>query len=561
MTNPQPLTKKDRFELEALEPRLLLSADVMLVSAVSQPTDSSGQSAPGKQVIEVSAQGQVPMQAAFAYNPADQVDDIFAGVTACSTDSVDSSADAENTATGVTATGSAGEVSAPGAPAEAPLPATETATSAEENSAAPAALAGDVLSKAPASLPAAVVLDPTTSALPDAGISSPLADQLTETLKGANGPPSEAQPYSLLDSSSSYLGYLALVTGDHALTVFASGDINLSIFRPDFLQQHGIRSLTIQGSDSTDDTLHVDLSHGDLPLDVTFHGGDGGFDTLIIGGASSGSYTPGKVFGDGVFQSCSTRLDFTGLEPVIVDGTGVAGGTFTFTTSSTGAGNDLLTIDSPAAGQNRISGTSGGVTFESVTFSSYLHVIIDTGTNDQAGANQDEIHLTSALVASALLDLTISTGAGNDSVDLDGLGLTNSVAVTLTLGTGDNTLKGPAAGGSWNFTGEASGSLIVGTGTGTVQVSGATIITPRGEAGFQLGSASADTLTSVSSDPVTGTTGNESLTGLTGDDAYVFLNNFGTDTVVEGSGAGTDTLDFSAVTANLSDLLVLNRVA
>ena len=179
-------------------------------------------------------------------------------------------------------------------------------------------------------------------------------------------------------------------------------------------------------------------------------------------------------------------------------------------------------------------------------------MIIDTGSNDQAGANQDEIHLTSALVASALLDLTISTGAGNDSVDLDGLGLTNSVAVTLTLGTGDNTLKGPAAGGSWNFTGEASGSLIVGTGTGTVQFSGATIITPRGEAGFQLGSASADTLTSVSSDPVTGTTGNESLTGLTGDDAYVFLNNFGTDKVVEGSGAGTDTLDFSAVTANLT---------
>src|SRR5690348_2758908 len=82
----------------------------------------------------------------------------------------------------------------------------------------------------------------------------------------------------LPDATSSpftYLGYPAQVTAANQLTVFASGDIDVSSFRPDSLRAQGIRSLVVQGSDSTDDTLRIDLSHGDIPLDVTFHGGAG----------------------------------------------------------------------------------------------------------------------------------------------------------------------------------------------------------------------------------------------------------------------------------------------
>src|SRR4051794_29750446 len=143
----------------------------------------------------------------------------------------------------------------------------------------------------------------------------------------------------------SYLGNPAEITAENQLTVYASGDIDLSGFRPDYLKEQGIRSLVVQGSDATNDTLHVDLAHGDIPLDITFHGGAGGYDTLVVKGASSGSYTPGKVFGEGIVQANSTRITFTGLEPVIVDGTGVAGGTYTFTAPSTGDGNDDITID------------------------------------------------------------------------------------------------------------------------------------------------------------------------------------------------------------------------
>src|SRR5438477_215781 len=122
-----------------------------------------------------------------------------------------------------------------------------------------------------------------------------------------------------------YLGYPAQRTADKQLTVFATGDIYLSSLRPDSLREQGIRSLVVQGSDPTNDTLHVDLSHGDLPLDVTFNGGVGGFDTLVVSGANDGSYTPGKVFGDGTVQVGQTKITFTGLEPVVIDGTSVTG--------------------------------------------------------------------------------------------------------------------------------------------------------------------------------------------------------------------------------------------
>ena len=165
-------------------------------------------------------------------------------------------------------------------------------------------------------------------------------------------------------------GLSAQVTATQELTVYATGDISLSNLHTDELLSLGFTSLIIEGSDSTDDTLIVDLSTGDVPLNVTYHGGAGGYDTLKVGGVSRGNYTPGQVFGDGVFTSGTTYIAFTGLEPVIIDGslpspsvssgtatsgtTSLTNGTFTFTTPSTGNGNDLITIDSPAPGQNRV---------------------------------------------------------------------------------------------------------------------------------------------------------------------------------------------------------------
>ncbi|MDI1314237.1 hypothetical protein, partial [Prosthecobacter sp.] len=275
-------------------------------------------------------------------------------------------------------------------------------------------------------------------------ISNPIPQQLVDTNTAANGPPAAAQSNTLSNSLSNYLGYAALKNGTDGLSVFISGDIDLWSLRPDFLQEQGIRSLTIYGSDSTNDTLIVDLSRGEIPLSVTFHGGVGGFDSLVVQGASTGSYTPGEHFGDGVLESGTTRISFTGLEPVIVDG---AGESFTFTTPSTGGGNDVLIIDSPEAGWNRISGTSGGVAFENITFRNISHFIIDTGANDLAGSQNDRITFNSDLVATGLLDLTIKTGAGDDIIDVTGMSPNGSVPVSIDGGSGQDELIGyqPAA--------------------------------------------------------------------------------------------------------------------
>jgi hypothetical protein len=100
--------------------------------------------------------------------------------------------------------------------------------------------------------------------------------------------------------------------------------------------------------------------------------------------------------------------------------------TLTFITP---AGTDVITIDSPAAGQSRISGTSGGVAFESITFTNIQTVLIDTGTNDVAGSDADIITIASELLATGLQSLTITTGSGDDTLDVSAV--TTDLVVTI----------------------------------------------------------------------------------------------------------------------------------
>ena len=116
------------------------------------------------------------------------------------------------------------------------------------------------------------------------------------------------------------------------LTVTASGMIDVWDFQRKRLAEEGICGLIIRGLDETDDTLVVDLSRGDLPIPVTFHGGAGGYDTPVISGIFAGTYAPGVVFGDSTIQVGATLISFTGLEPVFIDGASTGTSTFTFIT-------------------------------------------------------------------------------------------------------------------------------------------------------------------------------------------------------------------------------------
>ena len=128
---------------------------------------------------------------------------------------------------------------------------------------------------------------------------------------------------------------------------------------------------------------------------------------------------------------------------------------FTFVTPNS---NDVLTIDSPAAGQNRISGTSGAVAFESLSFSDIAHFKIDTATFDNPLADpNDTVSLSTDLVAAALESFTVETGPGNDLVDA---ALVSSVAMTLLGGDGDDVLT--AGGGADRLEGGSGEDRLTG---------------------------------------------------------------------------------------------------
>src|SRR5215213_8379969 len=68
-------------------------------------------------------------------------------------------------------------------------------------------------------------------------------------------------------------------------------------------------------------------------------------------------------------------------------------------------------------------------------------------------------------------------------------------------------------------------------------------------AAFRFGTSGNDTLVGTSgNDDLTGREGNDKLKGLAGNDTYYFANNFGTDTIVEKAGQGSDTVNFHNVT-------------
>src|SRR5262249_54049315 len=78
---------------------------------------------------------------------------------------------------------------------------------------------------------------------------------------------------------------------------------------------------------------------------------------------------------------------------------------------------DFLLVNSPQAGRNAISGSSGGQIFVPLVFYNDASVLVDAATNDGA-AGIDAVTINSALVAAGLKNLTVNTGAGDDQLAL-----------------------------------------------------------------------------------------------------------------------------------------------
>jgi hypothetical protein len=203
------------------------------------------------------------------------------------------------------------------------------------------------------------------------------------------------------------------------------------------------KTLTIFGGAGSDTAI----IRGPFTSKVIFNGGPnftGNGDSMqIVGtGIESAVYSPSTInSGDGTLNVGGQTIIFNGLEPLIASN-------LDSMTLVTPNGSDSLVIDSPAAGQNRVSGTSGGVGFESLTISSIPSLILDVSKNDGASGSDDIITITSSgLLATGLTQLSLNAGLGNNTFNIQG----GAAKLDPTLG----------ALGASNLTINASGNSIL----------------------------------------------------------------------------------------------------
>jgi hypothetical protein len=184
-----------------------------------------------------------------------------------------------------------------------------------------------------------------------------------------------------------------------------------------------VDSLTLIGS-GDDDTFIID---GDFDVDITVDGGLG-YDSLeIIGtGAGTASYTPSATTtGDGTVVIGGDTITFSNLEPLTVSNVP------TLTLVTPGSEDRVLVENTGTLGQIRVSGTSDGVVFESLTFFDVTTFTLDTGTNDSVSPD-DIITLDAPLPASGLTTFNINAGDGTDRVVYNGTAWDDTFEVTAT---------------------------------------------------------------------------------------------------------------------------------
>ena len=205
-------------------------------------------------------------------------------------------------------------------------------------------------------------------------------------------------------------------------------------------------SVTFNGLNGKD-KLIVDYSGGDpLPADgITFDGGGDPDDGLAIVGTATqtATYRPDAATpGAGVVTVDGNAISFLNLTPLDISGLA----SFTFDPPND---DDVLTVaagtDFLSGGTNqalRVSGTSGGVAFESVAVWDTASLVIDTTTVD----GKDTVTLASANNAHAVTSLTVLTGGNTgDSVSVTGT-LTFPGSVSIQSG-GSITVSGKISSG------------------------------------------------------------------------------------------------------------------
>ena len=302
----------------------------------------------------------------------------------------------------------------------------------------------------------------------------------------------------------------------------------------------------------------------------TLMGGAG--DDVLAGGAGNDTY----VF-DADMQLGSDQ---------IVEAAAEGGDTLTFATTTTKSVTvDLSRTALQVVNSNLSLTLSSDSNIESVTGGSLDDVLIGNavanrltggpGNDTLQGGGGNDTYAFAADTALGCDTLVEATGGGADLIDLSAV-TTLTVAVDLSLTTAqvvnkNLTLTLSAGNVFENVTGGAKDNVLTGNVLANVLTGGAGNDTLSGGDGNDTlnGNAGNDTLAGgdgddilsggagndtldggAGNDTLAGTAGNDSLSGGLGDDTYLFDADsaLGMDTIVETSGGGTDTLNFSSTT-------------
>ena len=308
----------------------------------------------------------------------------------------------------------------------------------------------------------------------------------------------------------------------------------------------------------------------------------GGFTNInvYIGSAAATDSLTGRdvattwmVDGTNQYINGANSINFSAVE-ILIGGNDVdtfnISGTRSFTLRGSG-GADVFNFANAATLSGALDGGTGVDTLSFASYTTARNVLITAAGADGFAGKQAAIagnfSNIDVLTGSAALTDTL-TGLNADSTftiavastyTTGGFILTFSAYENLVGGTakdvfaliGTATLGGTIMGSGGLDTLDYSGygsavsvNLATWTASGTLGVSGIENIT---------GSDFADILTGdANPNVIRGMGGNDTLAGGLGNDTYIFANVFGTDTVIEANGAGSDVLDFSAVSHGMT---------
>jgi Ca2+-binding RTX toxin-like protein len=262
--------------------------------------------------------------------------------------------------------------------------------------------------------------------------------------------------------------------------------------------------------------------------------------TLSVGGATLSVTLNSAAQQFASVNVSAITLDLLGGGDFVTLGAGVIGATVNL-----GDGNDTVTS---GPGDDTLDGGAGN---DSYRYNGVwgVDLVIEAG-----GGGNDTLDFSSLTAGILAAVGPLSVSSGNSTVQHGGNGIENIVG-----GAGDDTffflngssIPGTLTGGAGNnllayslYTTPVNVNLAAGTATGAAGVSGIQ---------FVIGGSGADNLTGDNNaNTLAGGDGNDTLTGSGGKDTYLFSTGWGKDQVVETPGGGTDTLNLSDVTANLT---------